>query len=904
MSVHNLAVFFEPKSVAIIAEKKQTNQAVRLIRHLIKNEYSGAVFPVIEDAKSSAGILAYPDLASLPAILDLAILHVSPEKWLNKVKELADLGCKGVILLHDILPVAQLDIEVEAGLTLKQALLDAAKTSAMRIIGPIQLGMASMIFNFNALQNDISIPKGGIALIGESCSITRGLLDWGAAQQIGFSHVMSLGNARIDVDYSDMLDFLATDRHTRAIVIQLNEIRKPRKFMSAARIASRLKPVIVLKPHAPKTLDSNFNKADLIYDAAFSRAGLMRVSTLEEFMSAIKTLHALKPLNQYGLMVVASAYSLGNMALDTLQAYGGNAATLSKTAIAAFEQALPQHFVQEPQNPIKIGDYMPTDNLKICLDILIKEKEIGGILILNSSTYHARDTALAKIICEIAAKSKIPIMTSWIGGTNAKSAIDIFKSCHIAHYSSPSDAVTEFARSGAYSARKKLLMQTPTSLPVAFKVDMSAVRAIIDQAKIYNEPILNAGDALKILKAYDIPVAKTYVISGKDFEDILESLNSLTYAFSEPMVLKIRAKGLQDRSNNGGIRFGLEGSVQILEAARSMYKRFIEKNKAIEFLGFELQAMLIRGSAFELNINVEDTHFGPAICFGHGGIEADVIDDFAYALPPLNMLLANELISRTRVYSLLNRANSANTMHLRHAQMECLQLTLIKVSQMVIDIPELQKININPLWADSKGVLILDAKISLDFNQTKKPAQRLAIRPYPQELEKTIIIDGTPYLLRPILPEDEPNLQIMVKNSPPEDVRMRFFQALKELSHETAARLTQLDYEREMAFCLTCAGIAGTTPLYAVVRITAESNLEKAEYAIMVTREFSGKGLGKSLMLHIIDYAKQADLKEIYGEVLSDNISMLALNKKLGFEIKTHPDDTGIKEVRLIIQRD
>lgn len=896
MSVRNLNVFFEPKILTLIASKKESNQAIRLIRYLIKHEYSGAVLPIIEGAETCAGIHSYANLQALPNVPDLAILLLPPENWLQAIQDLVKIGCKGVVLLHDILPVPQLTPE------LTQNLLAAAKVNGMRILGPIQLGLASMIFKFNALQTDLPLQKGSIALIGESCSIVRGVLDWGCAHDIGFSHVASLGNARIDIDYADMLDYLATDRHTRAIVVQLSSIRKPRKFMSAARIASRLKPVVVLKPH-----DQSFHQSDLIYDAAFARAGLMRVSTLEDFMAAIETLHALKPLTQNGLMVVASAYSLGDMTLDALRSHGGKIAVLSDEAMSALQIALPQHFTKNsttilneniPKNPIKVGDYMPPESLKVVLEILIKERNLGGILVVNSATHQVRDTALAQIICDIATKTRIPVMASWIGGLHAKWAIDIFKKHHVAHYASPSDAVAEFARASAYSARKKLLMETPTSLPTAFQVDYESVRDVIMHAKTHNQKKLSAADSLSILHAYDIPVVKTYSIMGESIDEILRALENFTMAFSEPVVLKVCSSTAEyDRSNSGGIRFALEGKTQILEAAQTMIKRFLASFEVHEFLGFEVQPMLTRGDGFELNLSVENTHFGPLIRFGHGGVEADVIDDFSYALPPLNMLLAEEAMSRTRIYNLLSRSEGV-----RHADMSALQLVLIKVSQMVIDIPELASLNINPLWADHRGIRVLDAKINLDFTQKQKTTHRLAIRPYPKELEQIIMIDDIPFLMRPILPEDEPQLQIMVNQSPPEDVRMRFFQTIKELSHETAARLTQLDYEREMAFCLTKEGLAGTMPLYAVVRITAESNLEKAEYAIMVSRALSGKGLGKKLMTHIIDYAKKVGLKEIYGEVLSDNTSMLALNKKLGFEIKTHPEDSGLKEVRLLIK--
>ena len=881
MSIRNISYLFNSASIAVIGQGKAgMTQAESQIRHLVKNHYRGAVLPVVPNTQVMAGILAYPDLNTLPMIPDCALIHAPPANWLKIVEDLAQKGTKAAVFMCADLPLPILSD------ALIQSLLSAAKPTTMRLLGPMQLGMAAPQNQLNALQWDIALQQGGIALFGHSCAVLRGILDWASSLNIGFSHVFSLGE-RMDIDYADMLDYLATDRHSRAIVIVMEQIRKPRKFLSAARVAARIKPIVILKPVSAD------KKEDLVYDAAFRRAGIMRVRRIEELVAAIETLHAIKPVTQDSLAIISHDYSWGMLTHDALRSVGGTPAVFTAETISALQAVLPSNIpLPAITNPLILSDHVPVDAMQQALMIIAQHRAAGGIVFVASAGNAARDRFVADMLAQVAKKIHIPLLTSWVGGAYAHAARDICIREHIPTYSDPDHAVAVFARSARYSLRKQLLMETPPSLPEAFVVDHQRVRQLIDTAKAANATHLNTVDALQLLAAYQINVAPA------EYAATPEAARIAALRYPAPFVLKLLSPGITDRSAMGGIRFGLDTAEQVYEAAIALKERLKVYRPESWVTGFVVQPLLLRGNAFELNIHVHDTDFGPVIRFGHGGVEAEAIDDFAYALPALNLLLAEELVSRTRVYALLAAVGG------RHAHLPSLYMTLIKVSQMVVDIPELAELSINPLWADKDGVRVIDARLQLDFTRTELASHRFAIRPYPKELEQTLVLAGEPtqtLLIRPILPEDEPRLQDMVREAPPEDVRLRFFQSLKELPHETAARLTQLDYDREMAFCVTEAGLPGTKPLYAVVRITCEPNLESAEYAIMVSRQLAGQGLGKRLMLHIIDYAKQRHIKEIHGEVLAENTSMLALNRKLGFKIKAHPDDNALKVVTLTL---
>jgi len=432
-------------------------------------------------------------------------------------------------------------------------------------------------------------------------------------------------------------------------------------------------------------------------------------------------------------------------------------------------------------------------------------------------------------------------------------------------------------------------METPPSIPEEFTPDTETARRIIQIALTAGRRRLNAYEASQVLSAYEISTVPLR------FASTPEAATDVALELGGQVALKILSPDIANKSDVGGVAFNLKNPLEVLVAATEMLKRVGDLAPEAVIDGFAVQPMQFRHGAYELMIGVRTgRRFGPVIFFGHGGTESEVIDDVAYALPPLNMQLARDLMSRTRLYRRLatNRG--------RPIDLDDMALTLIKVSQMVIDLAEVIEMDINPIWTDADGLVALDVNILIEPSALPA-AQRLAISPYPKQLERVYDLpDGRSFLIRPILPEDEPQLKDLIKRIPPEDVRMRFFQPLRELPHEMAARLTQLDYEREMALIVTEPNsLPGKGKMWGAVRCNADPDLEKAEYAILVDRAVTGLGLGPMLMRFIIDYAKKAGIKELYGEVLRENESMLRLNRALGFQVRSSPDDPSVVHVSL-----
>ncbi|MDX1605514.1 MAG: bifunctional acetate--CoA ligase family protein/GNAT family N-acetyltransferase [Candidatus Competibacterales bacterium] len=867
MSIRNLKTLFKPRSVAVIGKGRKAGAAdAALVRNLMLGGFEGPVMPVNPDRQAVHGILAYPSLAALPLAPDLAIITTPLEGAPATITELGARGTRAVLLINDRI----LTPRNEQDRPLIQALLEAARPHTLRLLGPDGLGFAAPPNQLNATLSQARLGAGGIALIGQSGAVMRAVMDWAEAREIGFSHLISTG-ARIDVDFADLLDYLAQDGRTRAILLYLEGTRKSRKFMSAARIAARIKPVIVLKPQGADPVE------EAVYDAAFRRAGILRVGTIEQLFNSVETLATVKPIRQDGLVIVSNSRSIALLAGDALQRAGGRLAGSDDPSRS---------------NPLDLGDQAGPEDYEKALRTLLATAGVGAVLVLHSPTSIRNDLACARAVAEVAAAGPRPVLTSWLGAA-AGSAQALFKRHKVASYRNPEAAVEAFVRLVQYGHTQALLTETPASVPEQFVPDTATARAIVRAALDTGRARLNPYEAGQLLGAYGIAMLETRFAADPDAAaDVAAGLgNSLT--------LKILSPDLAHKSDVGGVVFGLESPREVRKAAVEMQARVGELMPGATIDGFLLQPTRIRHGAFELTLGVRTGRgFGPVLRFGHGGTEAEVIDDLAYALPPLNMHLARELMGRTRIFASLDSRSG------RRADLDAIAVTLLKVAQLVIDLGEIVSLDINPLWADARGVIALDAVVEIAACEPGHATRRLAIHPYPRELEQTLTLDdGRTLMLRPIMPEDAPPLRAMVQRAPAEDLRLRFFQPIRELSHAMAARLTQLDYDREMAFAVTDPGPPGEAEIWGVVRLTADSDLEKAEYAILLDRAMIGRGLGRWLLQHLIDYARSRGIGELYGEVLRENRPMLKLNQALGFTIGTEPDDPSLRLVTLRLDR-
>jgi acetyltransferase len=650
--------------------------------------------------------------------------------------------------------------------------------------------------------------------------------------------------------------------------------------MSAARIAARSKPVIVMKAgrhgetaRAVASHTGALAGTDEVYEAAFLRAGMLRVLSLEELLEAVTTLSTRRRPRSDSLTIVTNGGGLGILATDALIDQGGRLAALAPATIERLNRVLPPTWSHG--NPVDIVGDAPGSRYAAALDVLLADPQLDAILVLNCPTAVTSSAEAARAVADTVPHSNRCVLTSWVGETLAVEARRLLTQHGIPTFETPEAAVRAFAHLVRYQRGQDLLMQTPPSVAEDFHCDVAAAQAIIERALARGQTMLTGLESREVLAAYAIPVVEMRAA------DTPEAAARLADELGKRVALKILSPDITHKSDVGGVVLGLEGGPAVRAAAQAMLDRVGGLRPQARIAGFTVEPMMRWPQAHELILGmVEDPQFGPVLLFGQGGTAVEVIGDRAVALPPLNAKLARELMERTRVFKLLQGYRDRPP-----AAIDAIVLTLLKVSQLVADLADVVELDINPLLADSDGVMALDARIGVR-RATRPGAARLAIKPYPRELEERVSIEGAPpLLLRPMRPEDEPALVAAFRKLSAETVRRRFFAPLKELSHATAARLTQIDYDREMALVLADPLPAGRAELYAVVRISADPDNERAEFAIVVRDDMTGRGLGRLLMRRIIDYARARDIAVIHGDILADNASMLDLARRLGFRV-------------------
>jgi acetyltransferase len=745
-------------------------------------------------------------------------------------------------------------------------------------------------------------PTGDLALVSQSGAITAGLVEWSAAHGIGFSAVVSLGD-KIDVDFGDLLDFFALDGTTRAILLYVESIGNARKFMSAARAAARIKPVVVVKSgrhaqgaKAALTHTGALAGSDAVYEAAFRRAGLLRVLDLDELFAAAETLGRVRPFLGKRLAILTNGGGIGVLAVDRLVDLGGTLAGISPGTMQKLDSALPP--IWSRANPVDIAGDADPARYVTALEGLIKDPENDAILVMNVPTALASAPAAARSVAAVAQahrnsliRSK-PIFAVWVGTSDA--VTPIFEADGIPSYETESDAVQGFMHLVHYREALDALMATPPSLPQDFKPDVAVARDVVANAVEGGRTWLDPIEMTRLLAAYSIPIAPALLARNAD-----EAAVAAGPLLAEGLgvVAKILSPDIVHKSEVGGVRLNLTNERAVREAVADILARARAAKPDARITGVTLHPMILRPKARELIAGIaDDPTFGPVIVFGRGGTAVEVIDDKALALPPLDLKLARDLIARTRVSRVLKAYRDVPA-----ADIDAVALLLVKLAQLAADVPELRELDLNPVLADRSGIIAVDARAMV---APLKPARRgpaghprFAIRPYPKEWERhTALRDGTGIFVRPVRPEDEPLYGPFFAAVTQQDLRLRFFAPVKEFGHAFIARFTQIDYARAMAFIAIEEALG---KMLGVVRLHADANYDSGEYAILVRSEMKGHGLGYLLMQMIIEYARAEGLKAIEGQVLSENTAMLAMCRELGFNIAPDPRDPDTHVVRL-----
>jgi len=893
MSVRNLDKLFAPRSVALIGATPRPGSVGAVVaRNLRRAGFAGELMLVNPHYDTIDGLTVHPNVASLPRAPDLGVIVTPAETVPCLIHELAARGTRAAVVI-----TAGFGELGQRGQTLQQATLDAAKPHLLRIVGPNCVGIMLPRLGLDATFSHLAPPAGDIAFLSQSGAMITAMLDWAVPHGIGFSHVVSLGDMA-DVDFGDMLDYLAADPHTRAILLYAEGITHGRKFMSAARAASRIKPVLVLKAgrsqagaRAATSHTGVLAGADAVYDAVFRRAGMLRVRTMAELFDAAETLALTHEQVGERLAILTNGGGAGVLATDALVAARGQLAALSQTTVADLNRQLPATWSHG--NPVDIIGDASGKRYGDALTTLIGDSEIDAILVLNCPTALAQpeDTARAVIDtvagAEPAALRGRNVITAWLGEYSARTARQLFADARIATYETPDSAVTGFLHRVHHRRNQELLMETPPARLDMFGPDRVTVRRLIAAALAAGKSWLDPEETSAILAAYGLPIVANHFAADPD------QAASLAAKVGFPIALKIRSADITHKSDVGGVALNLGNTDRVRREAEGMLRRVKAAHPEARLDGFLVQPMVRRPGAVELLVGlVEDAVFGPLVAFGQGGTAVEIMRDTSLELPPLNALLARRLMARTRVWQLVQGYRGKPP-----ANIEAIVEMLIRLGQLAADQAEIRELDINPLLADAAGIIAVDARLRIAAAQSPGPA-RLAIAPYPKELGSAERLrDGTVLRLRPLRPEDEPMLHDLAAHMSHEDLRLRFFTPVQGLTHVVAARLSQLDYDRELALLAEGDGMA-----LGVVHFFADPDKLRAEYAIAVRSDWKGRGVGFLLMNRLIHIARQRGIGELVGEVLRENQPMLQMCRELGFAMVPQPADPAIMVVNKILR--
>ena len=887
MSIRHLDALFEPNSIAVFgASLRAGSVGATVWKNLTASNFKGALFAVNPKHSDLAGHAVFPRAADLPCVPDLAVICTPAASVTGLIETLAHLGTRAAIVITAGMTSAQ-----------KQTMQEAARPHLMRLLGPNCIGLLSPHQGLNASFSHIEAQIGELAFVSQSGALVTAMLDWANGKGIGFSHFVSLGE-HVDVDFGDLLDYLASDPKTKAILLYAESIESPRKFMSAARAAARNKPVIVVKagrsPQGQLAAASHTGAlagSDTIFDAAISRAGMLRVNTLQELFLAAETLSRFRTNTSQAMTVLTNGGGAGVMAADAAAFAGVTLAPLGQETCQKLNTVLPPNWSHA--NPVDIIGDAPVARYAQALKVLLDDPTTGAILFIHAPTaiVPSFDIAHALLPLGKTGVGAAPRLVScWLGDQAVAQARQIFQDGGIASYETPEQAVRAFSLLSRYRLNQVELTQAPPALAADLRPDTETVKKIVQAALASGRTLLTEPEAKAVLEACHIPVVRTVSVAA-----LPGDAATAAQAMGFPVVLKILSNEISHKSDVGGVALSLKDESEVLLAAQTMLANVQRQKPQATIQGFTVQAMVQRQHAQELIVgSTIDSVFGPVILFGQGGTAVELLPDRAVALPPLNVLLAKALVARTRVSRLM--AGWRDTPAVNEGAVHDV---LIAVSQLLAEVPEIAELDINPLIANFEGAIALDARIRLSAAQPAG-AQNFAILPYPSQWEEVFIWQGRDVCLRPIRPEDEASHMVFLQALDPEDVRMRVFYSKRTMERSELARLVQIDYAREMAFIVCTLGKGGET--LGVVRAMADPDNIEAEFGVIVRSDLKGSGLGLLLMQKLIFYLRAQGTQKLVASVLDHNERMLKLARELGFKVQPADNDNpGTRSIILAL---
>jgi len=910
MSIRNLDDLFDPASVAVIgASTREGSVGYTVWRNIRSGTFAGPVWAVNKGHATVQGDKAYAGVAQLPGVPALAVICTPPATVPGLIAELGERGTRAAVVLT-------------AGLTTeqRQQMLDSARKHVLRILGPNCLGLLSPPAGLNASFAPDHVRAGSLAFVSQSGALATAMLDWARARGIGFSRVVSLGEGS-DVDFGDMLDWLASDASTRAVLMYAESLTSARKFMSAARAAARNKPVLMVKAgrssegqRAAASHTGALAGSDIVIDAAIRRAGMLRVDTLQDLFVAAETLTRFRPAVRgieaeamARLTLVTNGGGAGVLAADAAATQGLELATLSPETLAALDAGLPANWSRG--NPVDIIGDAPVERYVHTMRTLLAAPESGKVLFMHAPTAIVPAREIAAALVPVLKEFPGRLASCWLGAGAVAEARALFIEAGVPVYDTPEQAVQALTMLVNYRRNQEQLLEAPSdpapAPPAAAGPAADAgkaaptVRELVDAALAAGREWLTEPEAKNLLAACGVPVVPTRTVIASPIAAVAAAT-----ALGFPVVLKILAPEITHKSDVGGVVLDLGSPAEVADAASRMLARVAVRRPDAHIEGFTLQPMVRRPRALELIAGTHiDPLFGPVVLFGAGGTRVEVVADRAVGLPPLNEPLARALVARTKVARLL-----AGWRDVPPANSAALHDVLMALSRLMADEPRISELDINPLLADADGVIALDARVRVNA-AAPGGAARFAIRPYPAELTEQYVWEAPEgprtVTMRAVRPEDEARHRDLLERTSAEDIRMRIFYSRRSIERSELARLTQIDYEREMAFVAVASVPAGEGPgggeeeSLGVVRTVTDPNNFEAEFGILVRSDLQGARLGRRLLTKMIDYQRGRGTKRLVATVLRENARMLALAKELGMVTDSHQQEPGTVKVVL-----
>ncbi len=885
MHSHILDKFFQPESIAIVGASAKENSIGRiLIENLQKDGFPGGIYPINPKHEQILGIPAFPSIAAAPAGIDLAIVAVPIQGVPEVMRECGQAKVPGVII------ISAGGKEVgEEGTKIEAEIHAAAQAGGIRYLGPNCMGILCPSSHLNASFAAHSVRPGSVALLSQSGAICSAILDMAEVQNIGFSHFVSIGSMA-DLDFAEMIDYLGNDDQVRSILIYMESLTHHRQFMSAARSVSRVKPIIVVKSgrseaaaRAATSHTGALAGKDEAYNAAFRRAGIIRVDTIAQLFNCAEALGKMsRPLGG-NLAIITNAGGPGVMAVDAFSKWGLEPAALSPETVGRLDQVLPPHWSRN--NPVDILGDAPPERYLAAVSGVLAAPEVSGGLVLLSPQAMTDPTSVAQTLAPEIKKQAKPVFAVWMGANDVAPGIRVLNEAGIPTYEAPEEAVDTFMEMYSYTRNLELLQETPPRLPADLKVNTKQVRSFIDECFKRQTPLLTEVEAKAILSAYGIPVNPTVTASSAG------AAAAAAKKLGFPVVAKIHSPEISHKSDVDGVRAFLKSEEEVAAAFEDIVNRARAARPEARIFGVTIQTQ-VEKSPLELILGAKkDPQFGPLLLFGLGGVLTEVLQESSVDLPPLNLLLARRLMERTRIYKVLKGYRN-----IPPANLDLLEEVLVRLSQLVADFPEIVELDINPLLISNGRPVSVDARILLEPSTVPAP-RHLIIAPYPNQYESDWLLeDGTPLLLRPMKPEDESLVSEFLGNCSEDTVYFRYFKHIKNWTHEMLIRFTQNDYDRELG--LMAIGLPpGPEVMMGVSRMVMEADRSTAEFAVIVADAWQGKGLGEKLIERVIEIARDNGVKMLHGDVLATNLPMLGLMKKTGFSIKALDD--GVRHVEM-----